>query len=129
MGYFYVDITVRGVKQRAVRALVDTDASYLVLGPETVRELELSPTSYEVDLTLADRRKVRAKLYMAEVEADGRKGPVMVAELEVPTPLLGIFALETLGLRPNPLTGKLEVVGPEGGYLLPTDGLPKSQTS
>jgi hypothetical protein len=34
------------------------------------------------------------------------------------TPILGIYALETLGLKPNPVTGKLEVIGPEGGYLL-----------
>jgi len=36
----------------------------------------------------------------------------------VPTPILGAYALETLGLKPNSVTGKLEVVGPEGGYLL-----------
>jgi predicted aspartyl protease len=34
------------------------------------------------------------------------------------TPILGTYALETLGLKPNPVTGKLEVIGPEGGYLL-----------
>ena len=68
--------------------------------------------------TLADKRKVKAKLYLAEAEAEGRKGPVFVAGLDVPTPILGTYALETLGLKPNPVTGKLEVVGPEGGYLL-----------
>jgi len=41
-----------------------------------------------------------------------------VAELDVPTPIVGVHALETLGLKPNSLTGQLEVVGPEGGYLL-----------
>jgi len=41
-----------------------------------------------------------------------------VAELDAPVPLLGVYALETLGLKPDPLTGRLEVVGPEGGYLL-----------
>lgn len=57
-------------------------------------------------------------VYIAEVEAKGRKGPAFVVELDVPTPLLGTRALESLGLKPNPLTGELEVVGPEGGYLL-----------
>lgn len=52
------------------------------------------------------------------VEAEGRRGPVFVAELHVPSPLLGVFALESLGLKPNPVPGKLEVIGPEGGYLL-----------
>ena len=41
-----------------------------------------------------------------------------MAELDVPTPIMGVYALEALGLKPNPLTGQLEVVGPEGGYLL-----------
>ncbi|MEM4545120.1 MAG: hypothetical protein QXE61_08570, partial [Nitrososphaerota archaeon] len=87
----------------------------IVLDPKTISELELTPTGYEVELMLADRRKVKARLFVAEAEVEGRKGPVFVAELDVPTPLLGIFALETLGLRPNPLTGKLEVVGPRRG--------------
>ena len=41
-----------------------------------------------------------------------------MAELDVPTPIMGVYALEALELKPNPLTGQLEVVGPEGGYLL-----------
>lgn len=36
----------------------------------------------------------------------------------MPTPILGAYALENLGIKPNPVTGKLEVVGSEGGYLL-----------
>ena len=118
VGYVYCDIIIRGRREKVVRALVDTGVSYIVLDPKTISELELTSTGYEVKLTLADRRRLKARLFVAEAEVEGRKGPVFVAELDVPTPLLGIFALETLGLRPNPLTGKLEVVGPEGGYLL-----------
>jgi predicted aspartyl protease len=43
---------------------------------------------------------------------------VLVAELETPTPLLGVYALETLGFKVNPSTGEVEEVSPEGGYLL-----------
>ncbi len=118
MGYVYTDLIVRGKKEKRIRALVDAGASYIVLDAETIRELELTPTQYEVELTLADKRRVRARLFVGEAEAEGRRGPVFVAELDTPTPLLGIFALETLGLRPNPTTGKLEIIGPEGGYLL-----------
>lgn len=64
---------------------------------------------------MADKRRVKARLYLAEVGAEGRRGPVFVAELDLPTPILGTYALETLGLKLNPVTGKLEVVGPEGG--------------
>jgi len=78
-----------------------------VLDPKIASELGLFETPFEVELTLADRGKVKSKLYLAEVEVEGRKGPALVAVLDVPIPLLGIHALETLGLKPNPLTGRL----------------------
>jgi len=118
VGYTYVDLVVRGRVSRDVRALVDTGSAYMVLDSKTISEVGLHETPFEVELTLADKRKAKVKLYLAEVEAENRKGPVFVAELDVPTPILGTYALETLGLKPNPVTGKLEVVGPEGGYLL-----------
>ncbi|MCP8315418.1 MAG: hypothetical protein H3Z52_05145 [archaeon] len=98
--------------------MVDTGSAYVVMDSKTISETGLHETPFEVELTLADKRKVKARLYLAEVEAKGRKGPAFVAELDVPTPIMGTYALETLGLKPNPVTGKLEVVGPEGGYLL-----------
>jgi len=118
MGYTYVDLVVRGKVSKNVRALVDTGSAYVVMDPKIISEVGLHETPFQVELTLADKRKVKAKLYLAEVDAEGRRGPVFVAELDVPTPILGAYALETLGLKPNPVTGKLEVVGPEGGYLL-----------
>jgi predicted aspartyl protease len=118
VGYVYVDIVIRGRTSKNVRVLVDTGSAYIVLNPKTVSEIGLLETPFTVELTLADGRRVGAKLYLAEVEAEGRRGPAFVAELDVPTPILGTYALETLGLKPNPVTGKLEVIGPEGGYLL-----------
>ena len=118
MGYTYVDLIVRGKVSRSVRALVDTGSAYVVMDSKTVSEIGLYETPFEVELTLADKRKLKAKLYLAEVDAEGRRGPVFVAGLDVPTPIMGVYALESLGLKPNPITGKLEVVGPEGGYLL-----------
>lgn len=118
MGYVYVDLTIGGKASREIRALVDTGTFYVVLQPALVAELGLYETPYHVELTLADGRKAKARLYLAEAHVMGRRGPVMVAEFDVPTPLLGVRGLETLGLKPNPISGELEVVGPEGGYLL-----------
>jgi predicted aspartyl protease len=118
MGFTYVNVTVRGMKaSRDVRMLVDT-GSYIVLDPETIKELGLLETPYTVDLLLADGRKIRAKLFLAEVEVKGRRGLAFVAELNVPTLLLGVHALETLGFKVNPRTGEVEEISPEGGYLL-----------
>jgi len=86
VGYVYVDLVVRGKASRRIRALVDTGSAYIVLDPKTISELGLFETPFEVELTLADKRRVRSKLYLAEVEAEGRRGPALVAELDVPTP-------------------------------------------
>jgi len=91
---------------------------YAVLPSDMIGELGLIPTPYTVDLTLADRRVVTTRLFLAEARVKGRRGPVLVDELETPTPLLGVYALETLGFKVNPATGEVEEVSPEEGYLL-----------
>ncbi len=119
MGFTYINVTVHGRKaSKDIKMLVDTGSTYIVLDSEIIRELDLIETPYSVELTLADKRKVRTKLYLAEVEVKGRKGPVFIAELNVSTPILGVYALETLGFKVNPRTGELEEISPEGGYLL-----------
>jgi|GEM_PF-368502 len=113
MGFTYVNVTVRGMKApRDVKMLVDTGSTYIVLAPETIKELGLLETPYTADLLLADGRKIIAKLFLAEVEVKGRRGPAFVAELNVPTPLLGVHALGTLGFKVNPRTGELEEISP-----------------
>jgi len=119
VGFVYVDVIVHGVgMSRSIKMLVDTGFTYIVLKPDVIKELNLYETPYTADVTLADGRKVRTKLYLAEVEVKGRKGPAFIVELDTPTPLLGVHALETLGFRVNPRTGEVEEISPEGGYLL-----------
>ncbi|PUA31223.1 MAG: hypothetical protein B9J98_07145 [Candidatus Terraquivivens tikiterensis] len=119
MSFVYVDVIVHGYRSsRSVRMLVDTGSTYLVLGSDVIRELGLYETPYTVEVTLADGRRIRTKLYLAEVEIESRRGPTFVAELNTPTPLLGVYALETLGFKINPRTGEVEEISPEGGYLL-----------
>ncbi|GIX47754.1 MAG: hypothetical protein KatS3mg131_1965 [Candidatus Tectimicrobiota bacterium] len=54
-----------------------------------------------------------------------------MVSLETPRPLLGTFALETLGFKVDPVTGRPEEVSPEGGYLLEAfrPAPPRSATS
>ena len=119
MGFVYVNVVVHGMKgSKVVKMLVDTGSTYIVLSPKTIEELKLTETPYTVELTSADKRRVKTRLYVTEVEVRGRKGPALIAELDVPTPLLGVYALETLGFKINPATGELEEMSPEGGYLL-----------
>ena len=115
----YVNIIIHGRKGlEDLRMLVDAGFTYTVLDPKTIEELGLLETPYIVELVFAGKRKVKAKLFLAEVEVAGRRGPVFVAEVDTPTPLLGVYALETLGFKVDPKTGRLEEISPEGGYLL-----------
>jgi len=119
MGFVYVDVVIRGRRlSKSVRMLVDTGSTYVVLGSSVIEELGLYETPYTVEVTLADGRKVRTKLYVAEVEVRGRRGPTLVAELDTPVPLLRVYAPETLGFKVSPKTGELEEISPEGDYIL-----------
>jgi len=119
MGFAYVNVLVRGRrKEKTFEMLVDTGSTYIVLSPDEIEDLGLHETPYKVKLTLADKREVEVSVFLAEVEVKGRKGPAFVAELETPKPLLGVYALETLGFKVNPRTGDIEEISPEGGYLL-----------
>ena len=119
MGFIYVDVVVRGLESvETIRMLVDTGSTYIILDPKIIKRLKLLSTPYTVELTLADKRRVKARLFRAEVEVQGRKGPAFIAEVDTPTPLLGVYALETLGFKVDPTTGRLESIAPEGGYLL-----------
>jgi predicted aspartyl protease len=51
---------------------------------------------------------------MAYMKLLDRDGALPVAIMEVPEPLLGVTALEGLGLRVDPVTGKLEYSRPYG---------------
>jgi predicted aspartyl protease len=57
LGYVYVDLVVRGKSSRRIRALVDTGSAYIVLDPKTISEVGLFETPFEVELTLADKRR------------------------------------------------------------------------
>jgi len=118
IGVTYVSVTVHGMKySRDVGMLIDSGSTYIVLNPKIIREIGLIETPYSVELTLADGGKIETRLYLAGIEVGGRRGPALIAELDVPTPLLGVYALETLGFKVNPRTGELEEISPEGGYL------------
>ena len=119
MGHVYVDVIIKGqLGSRTIRMLVDTGLTYIILDPDVVKELGLIETPYTVELVMANGAKIGGRVYVAETEVKGRRGLVMVIALKTPIPLLGVYALESLGLKVNPVTGDLEVIGPEGGYLL-----------
>jgi len=59
-----------------------------------------------MDLTLGNKTKVKAKVHMAEIEIEERKGPMRIATFDDAVPLVRIDTLETLGSKVNPATAK-----------------------
>jgi predicted aspartyl protease len=56
----------------------------------------------------ADNRPIEVRLGIALLETDGRSAGVIVTEMDVPLPLLGVSALEALGFKVDPVEGRLE---------------------
>ncbi|MFP3161373.1 MAG: hypothetical protein RXQ95_08045, partial [Vulcanisaeta sp.] len=65
-------------------------------------------TPLEAELKLGDGRVVKAKVFMAEVEIEGRKGPARIMAFSNATSVIGVDTLEMLGLKVDSVTGKIE---------------------
>ena len=107
MGHVTVKVIIRGKEEYVANLLVDTGASFTVL-PLKLAEKLLYKTPYTVKLRLDDGRRVTAQVYIGEVEIEGRKGPVRILAFPDAHPVIGIDTLETLGLKADPITGKIE---------------------
>ncbi len=108
MGHVTVRAVFRGKETLSFDSiLVDTGASFTVL-PLEVAEKHLIETPFSVDLKLGDGRSVKARVFVAEAEIEGRRGPVRVLAFPGAVPVVGVDTLETLGLKVNPITGKIE---------------------
>ncbi|OYT40263.1 MAG: hypothetical protein B6U89_02630 [Desulfurococcales archaeon ex4484_58] len=108
MGHVVVKAVFRGKDILCLdNVLVDTGASFTVL-PLDLAEKYLFETPFEAELKLGDGRRVKAKVFIAEVEIEGRKGPVRILAFPDAIPVIGVDTLETLGLKVDPSTGKLE---------------------
>ncbi len=120
MGHVYVKATFYGQKgKREIdRLLVDTGATYTILPPLLAEEIGVFRTPYKTQLTLADRSRKDAAISLAEVYVEGRREAVQIAIMEDGVPVLGVQALEALGLEVNPVTKKLEAVREPGGLAL-----------
>jgi predicted aspartyl protease len=68
----------------------------------------------KAELKLADNRSAEAGIIVAYIKLMDRDGILPVAIMDSPEPLLSATALEGLGLRVDPATGKLEYSRPYG---------------
>ena len=114
----HVHVTVKlgdPLKRRVeqVRMLVDTGATYPCI-PEGLAEALGLRLEFKTKVVLADGREVEAWYATAYVEIMGRGDLIPVRVFDVEEPILGVFALEALGLALDPSTGE---VRPTRGFI------------
>jgi predicted aspartyl protease len=108
VGHVFVRARFRGRDVIELKeVLVDTGASFTVMPLSTARD-HFIETPFSTDLKLSDGRVMRAKVFIAECEIEGRKGPVRVLAFEDAIPVIGVDTLETLGLKVDSVTRRIK---------------------
>jgi len=109
MGHVYKEVKLSWVEERKLKVLVDTDATFAVLPPELAEEIGIPRSGKKLfKVRLVNGVEVQVATGSVIINIDGREAPATVIILEGAEPLLGVEALEGLGLKVNPSTGELE---------------------
>ena len=111
MGHIEVDVVISdvdGKRSAKARALVDTGATLSIIPSSVFEELDLKFSGEKVKVSTA-KGSARLNLTYAWVEVAGKKRliPALVSR-DVNRVLLGVTALESMQLKVNPITEKLE---------------------
>jgi len=94
------------VRKVDLKALVDTGATFPALPNDKVEEIGLPIIGEGEAEVAAGREKVKLALGVTQIE-DRTAGSYMMVRLKGTTPLIGVVALEQMGYKVDPTTGKL----------------------
>jgi clan AA aspartic protease len=122
LGYIYVDAVfynpidytefvlgkrrLEDVKKISLKALVDTGATFPALPEDVVEKLSLPMYGEAEAETATGKEKVRLTLAIIQIE-DRTAASYIIIRPRGTTPLIGVVALEQMGYRVDPVTGKL----------------------
>jgi clan AA aspartic protease len=112
VGHVYVDATIRGTRAAKVRFLVDRGATYNLIPAELAQRLGIEPGPIRDRVRLATGRTVRLPTALGAVRIDGREAATIFWIGPCEEPLLGVEALEALGLALDPRRGQLRPTRP-----------------
>jgi len=97
---------LEGVRRVNLKALVNTGATFPALPEDVVEGLGL-PIHGEVEAETATGRE-RVKLALAVIQVEDRTAAsYVIVRPRGTTPLIGVVALEQMGFRVDPVTGRL----------------------
>ena len=109
MGHVYAESLLRGLKkEEKVKLFVDTGSTFSIVPYELAERLGAHKTPWKEKVSLADGSVKEFEVASIYLEILGRGTVAKVLLSEVEEPALGIETLETLGLRVDPVTGKIK---------------------
>src|SRR5438034_4001956 len=97
MGHLHTPVTVSGDTSTTVRMLVDTGTTYSVIPKALARAVGIAPLR-QLLMTLADGRRKKLAVGTAVFRIGHREAPTTVLVTDVLEPILGVEALDVLGL-------------------------------
>ena len=114
MGHLHTDMTVRGSKAAVElkNVLIDTGATYTVLPEEILEQVGAGRIPTEVEIELGNGEKVKA--YGVAITIEEVEAPSISITFEGAQTVIGVETLESIGLKLDPTTGKLEFTRPKG---------------
>ncbi|MBI4702822.1 MAG: retroviral-like aspartic protease family protein [Deltaproteobacteria bacterium] len=107
MGHILVDVTLVAERSRTVRMLVDTGATYSFVPEAVAADIGAPRLPAHVAVTLADGSVRDCEVGLAKIVLADREAAATLIIGDVVEPLLGVEALEALGLAPDPKAGRL----------------------
>ena len=120
MGHIHQEVRVRAERAMTIRMLVDTGTTFSVVPRRLARALGIKRPRRSVGVRLADGRRVRLGADVAIIRINGREAPATLLVGDVDEPILGVEALEALGLVVDPRKKRLSPSRPYavrlGGY-------------
>ncbi|MDI6807034.1 MAG: hypothetical protein QMD14_04465 [Candidatus Aenigmarchaeota archaeon] len=116
MGHVYMNIIVKGEKgeEKLDNVVVDTGATYTFLEEKTLMKVGAVKLPTHVEVELGDGKKVLADVYGVAIKFEDKEVPTIVLTFPGTKMVIGVETLESLGLRVDPTTNKLEYVRPKG---------------
>lgn len=100
-------VRIRAKRTATVEMLVHTGATLSVIPPSVARALGIRRPRRSVKVRVADGRLLRLGADVAILRIDGREAPATILVGKVDEPILGVEALEALGLVVDPRKKRL----------------------
>src|SRR5205809_7702549 len=107
MGHVYQRVKLGAVNEEDLTILVDTGATLSLIPPALADRLGITRLPRKKVIVLADGRRIEAEVGLVMVEIGDRRAASTVVIADCNEPLLGVEALEVLGLAVDPSTGSL----------------------